>query len=169
MFGYLWAFFRPYNINDTQKEAIKQRINPLNSTTSVSILVDRAEALISSLETKAGVLLTHISMMIAVTGIMLTAGSESDWYKLFLTIELSVYLILALVCIRCQSHFDANKLSRTHQQHQSKQQTAVSHVYQRIVYGELHFREWLFRRVQFALYLLTAALIVTVVVGLFSI
>ena len=137
-FEHVLALFRPYRINAAERKIVQRRAAPLGGQMTMDGQVQNGERWISTLETKAGVVLAHISMMIAVTGILFAINGEAEGYRLVLAIELTAYLFLALLCIRCQNH-----------------------------YGELFYREWLFRYIQRGVYLLTFVLIVTVFWGLF--
>lgn len=130
--------------------------------------VQNGERWIATLEAKAGVLLAHISMMIAVTGILFAINGESLSYKLVLASELTAYLLLALLCIRCQSHYGTTDFSRVVVKGPNPKDGAAHHVYQNAVFGELFYREWLFRYIQRGVYLLTFILIFTVFWGLCS-
>jgi hypothetical protein len=165
---HILALFRPFRINTAEFSVIKGRAHPYGSKPSAETPVKNAEVLVSAIETKAGVLLTHISMMIAVTGLMLAISSASLWYQVLLGVELTVYLLLALLCIRCQNHFGANSLLNAHRNHLQSQKITPSNVYQEVVFGELLYREWLFRLIQIILYVLTFVLIFTVLYGLLA-
>ncbi len=130
--------------------------------------VQSGERWIAALETKAGVLLTHISMMIAVTGLMLALSSDEFWYELTLGVELVAYLLLALLCIRCQNHFRTTEFAVLVAKGSNRKDGAPHHVYQNAIFGELIYREWLFPIIQRCLYGLTFLLILTVVYGLFA-
>jgi len=127
--------------------------------------LDFAERQISSVETKSGVLLTHISMMIAITGLMLAVSESSFGFELVLAAELIFYLLLALASIRCQYQFDNKNYSLFQPTDPARSR---SHMYQRALFGELIYREWLFRKTHRSLYFLTFLLLGTVVFGLFA-
>jgi hypothetical protein len=167
-FEHFFALFRPFRINASELKATKRRANVLGAGSGIDAFVRGAEALILTIETKAGTLLTHISMMIAVTGLMLATSSESLSYEVLLAGELTIYLLLALLCIRCQSHFGTNSLLIAHEQHEDSQKIAPRHIYQDVIFGELFYREWLFRLIQIILYVLTFVLIFTVLYGLLA-
>jgi hypothetical protein len=162
------ALFRTFRINETERKIVQHRAAPLANRTQVEVQVQNGERWISALENKAGVLLTHISMMIAVTGLMLAISNDSLWYEVVLACELAAYLLLALLCIRCQNHYGTNEFYKIVKKGPNPQDGAPHHVYQNAVFGELLYREWLFRIIQWALYLLTFLLILTVFYGLLA-
>lgn len=162
------ALFHPFRINETERKVVQHRAAPLGGRLGVSGQVENGERWIETLEAKAGVLLAHISMMIAVTGILFAINGESFSYKLVLAGELTAYLLLALLCIRCQSHYGTTDFSKIVMQGPNPKDGAAHHVYQNAVFGELLYREWLFRLIQRGVYLLTFVLIFTVFWGLCS-
>lgn len=159
------ALFRTYEASDTEIELVRKRAFASTSNTDFKSLLIEAKSMISALETKSGVLLTHISMMIAITGLMLAFSGDSVWYEAVLAIELVFYLILALLCIRSQFHFDTDELMRKTENGNS---TPPHHHFQSVTFGELYYREKLFRFIQRALYVLTFCLIATVIYGLLA-
>ena len=167
-FEHIWALFRTFKIDNAERKIVQHRAVPLGGGGSIPGQVQNAERWIAALESKAGVLLTHISMMIAVTGLMLAISSESLWYEVVLALELAAYLLLALLCIRCQNHYGTNEFSKVVNKGPNPKDGAPHHVYQNAVFGELFFREWLFPKIQWALYLLTLMLILTVFYGLLA-
>tara|TARA_R110002049_G_scaffold60785_1_gene162842 strand:+ start:274 stop:630 length:357 start_codon:yes stop_codon:yes gene_type:complete len=107
-------------------------------------------------------------MMIAVTGLMLAISGDVLWYEIVLACELGLYLMLALLCIRSQLHFGSEDYDAVCVKGSDKMKESPYHVYRTIVYGELLFREGLFRLIQRALYVLTFLLILTVFYGLLA-
>lgn len=58
--------------------------------------------MMESIDTKTSALLQHISIMIAALMFSYTAGSHSSLlYSFFILIEISIYMILTVLCIRC--------------------------------------------------------------------
>ncbi|MGJ8618511.1 MAG: hypothetical protein ACSHWS_16835 [Sulfitobacter sp.] len=162
------ALFRPYRITEVEQKEVGHRSNPHGGTVSIVNVVRNSESLISSLEAKTGVLLTHISMMIAVTGLMLAVSGDALWYEVLLACELTAYLLLALLCIRCQLHFGTSHYESICVKGSHKTDKAPSHVYHYAIFGELIYREWLFRFTQATLYILTFLLVCTVFYGLLA-
>ncbi|MFQ3234382.1 MAG: hypothetical protein ACI82J_002084 [Sulfitobacter litoralis] len=166
-FEHVLALFRPYRINAAERKIVQRRAAPLGGQMTMDGQVQNGERWISTLETKAGVVLAHISMMIAVTGILFAINGEAEGYRLVLAIELTAYLFLALLCIRCQNHYGTTDFLKFVRKRANPKHDAAQHVYQNAVFGELFYREWLFRYIQRGVYLLTFVLIVTVFWGLF--
>ena len=167
-FEHVKALFSPYRLTAIERKKVGHRSNPLGGTVSVNVIVQNSEGLISSLEAKTGVLLTHISMMIAVTGLMLAVSDETLWYEVLLACELTAYLLLALLCIRCQLHFCTSDFENICVKGSHQTDKAPNHVYQDVIFGELVYREWLFRFSQKTLYVLTFLLVSTVFYGLLA-
>ena len=162
---YVLALFRTYTASEAEAQLVRTRGYASSLKTDIGTLVVEAKSMISALETKNGVLLTHISMMIAITGLMLAFSSDSALYETVLTLELVFYLMLALVCIRGQFHFDTDELTR---KTEGDSKWPPHHYFQAVLFGELYYREKLFRFVQRSLYLLTFCLIATVIYGLLA-
>ncbi|MFK7754200.1 MAG: hypothetical protein AB8B51_16840 [Sedimentitalea sp.] len=112
-----------------------------------------------TLETKASTLLTHISMMIAVTGILFAVAEKESLAHIFLASELIIYLCLAAVCIWCQNNFDFKKvyaLSKDDdEQHTEKTRN--------FLIQQVLIKENAVRGVQVCLYVLTACLAATII------
>jgi len=165
----LSALLRRYQASEPEREAVLARAYAGSSKSDIGSKIHYLEKQISVLETKSGTLLTHISMMIAVTGIMLSIAAETVWYELVLGVELFCYLLLALLCVRGQLHFRTNHLVQELSKSQEPEfHRTPLHIYQDVVIGEYYFREKLFHLTVLALYFLTFALIPTVLYGLFS-
>ena len=58
------------------------------------------------LDSKAGSLLTHISMMLAAATFMISAADTSHVERIIIGLEVVCYLFLALICIRCLRYLD---------------------------------------------------------------
>ena len=66
-----------------------------------ALYLDASAASLDRVDSKAGSLLTHISMMIAVATFVV-ASAETSWLEQFIIgAEIFVYLRLALCCLRC--------------------------------------------------------------------
>ncbi|MDX8346653.1 hypothetical protein SLH49_01530 [Cognatiyoonia sp. IB215446] len=63
-------------------------------------------AALDRLDSKAGSLLTHISMMLAAATFMISAADTSDVERVIIGLELVCYLFLALICVRCLRFVD---------------------------------------------------------------
>lgn len=77
---------------------------------------DVAQSILSRIEQKSGTLLTHVSLMVALSGGLWAIdlnenalGSLDAWY---FGLHLLLYLAIALLCIRCQRHVDAGDFRR---------------------------------------------------------
>ena len=161
----LVALLRPYKISKEVKETQLQRVNALNSGNSTD---EKVQVLLGYVESKSGVLLTHVSMMIAITGLMLSVSKAEGLYELVLGIELVSYLLLALLCIRCQYQFDLTDFNSFPTKLNIKMTGEKKHQYAESLLGELYYRERIFRFVFKTLYILTFTLAVTVIFGLFA-
>ncbi len=79
-----------------------------------------------------------------------------------------MYLVLALLCIRCQYQFDSADFDALPEKQNDEYKQPIAHQYQRIVSGELIIREKLFRFIFRSLYLLTVALVLTIMIAVLS-
>jgi hypothetical protein len=61
----------------------------------------------ASIDTKATGLLTHTSMMIAGLGLIAPLVADSDFEVGIVIMEMAIYLLIALGCLRCLSVFHA--------------------------------------------------------------
>ena len=165
---YVIALFRTFRISQEERRIVQHRTAPLGNELNMAGQVENAERWISALESKTGTLLTHISMMIAITGLMLAISNDSMWYEVVLALELIFYLLLALLCIRCQKHYRTDEFSKTISRGRESKNHPPHNVYQSAVFGELFYRERLFRFIQRTLYVLTFLLILTVFYGLLA-
>ena len=68
---------------------------------SLSIVMDADTEALDRLDGKAGSLLTHISMMIAAATFMVSSASTSYLENVVIGIEVTIYIFLALLCVRC--------------------------------------------------------------------
>jgi hypothetical protein len=63
----------------------------------------------ASIDTKATGLLTHTSMMIAGLGLIAPLVADSDFEVGIVIMEMAIYLLIALGCLRCLSVFHAHE------------------------------------------------------------
>jgi hypothetical protein len=70
----------------------------------------RAARAFQSIDAKATGLLTHVSMMIAGLGLVAPLVSQSDWELGIVIVEMALYLLLAVGCLRCLSVFAGRDL-----------------------------------------------------------
>ena len=127
-----------------------------------------ANAEISRLEAKSGTLLTHISLMIAITGIFFVSDNSPSLYEIFLGIELVAYLILALLAIRCQFQIGTKHFERVAKGDPKSQMEKGQwkKYYHKAILAEVFFREKLFHFVFYAVYILTVALVITIITAI---
>jgi len=64
------------------------------------------ETALDRIDSKAGSMLTHISMMLAAATFMISAADTSDLERIIIGIEIIAYLFIALICIRCLGYVD---------------------------------------------------------------
>jgi len=120
------------------------------------------------IEAKAGILLSHISIMIAVTGVLFAFEDIKPCRTAILGGELVLYLLLALVCIWLQREIPASRLSEALKQNSIKKKVGRFTPSDRVVYGVALRKERLFRQAQNVLIPLTVALAGTIVWTLFD-
>lgn len=70
------------------------------SRTPMRIAEDEA----TSIDAKASALLTHVSMMVAASGVLLPLIASSDFERLVLLLEIACYLLIAILCLRVIAH-----------------------------------------------------------------
>lgn len=80
------------------------KLNPLSadeyfSSRSIKNKLDVLSRHLSIIDTNTASLLTHISAMIAVLGIMLIVFSDTSFTKYFVLLEMIGYTVLALICV----------------------------------------------------------------------
>jgi hypothetical protein len=75
-----------------------------------SALPPAISASLQSIDAKAAGLLTHVSMMIAGLGLMAPLVSSSEFELSIIFVEIAVYLLIALGCLRCLSVFRSKEL-----------------------------------------------------------
>jgi len=66
-----------------------------------SLLTDTNEVALERLDAKAGSLLTHISMMIAASSFMISFSETHIVEKVIVGSQMTFYLFLAILCVRC--------------------------------------------------------------------
>ena len=168
MFRLLSGFFRPYNATDAEYEAMQRTVAKGNlADGGYSESLSRS---LNAASSQSATYLTHVSIMIAVSGFLLGAADEASLYRQLLLVELCGYLLLALVAIRCQyriNHISA-KRSTTESEIQDTsipKFTVNSGKFERSRTEELVFRDYLLRSLFWSVYLLTFVLIGTLVFG----
>jgi len=77
---------------------------------------DGAAKAFQSIDAKATGLLTHVSMMIAGLGLVAPLVAQSDVELGIIIVEMAVYLLLAVGCLRCLSVFSGRDLAGTDMQ-----------------------------------------------------
>jgi hypothetical protein len=105
--------------------------------------LEAAWSIVGRIEAKAAAYLQHISMMIALIGVLLAVYAETRLEQAILVLELIAYLALALSCIRCLYHVGAWEITggfahRAESSHWDSRETAIG-------VSEVALREWLFR------------------------
>ena len=162
------AFFVPFRCSERERKLVFNRL--FASAPGHKDKNAVASSLISAVESKSGVLLTHVSVMIAISGVLLTQLQDQFWFDFVLTLEFIVYLLLALVCVRCQYQFSEVQINNPSYYVPKGRNGSLSPHQQHLEYalGELYYREWLIRVSIKLLYLLTLALIVSVSVEFLS-
>ena len=70
------------------------------------IWMSNNESALVRIDAKAGSLLTHISMMIAAAAFMISPSDTSQWERAVIGLEITGYLFLALMCVRCLNMID---------------------------------------------------------------
>ena len=120
------------------------------------------------IEAKAGILLSHISIMIAITGVLFAFEDIKPIRTAILGGELVLYLLLALVCIWLQREIPASQLSEALKQNTTKKITGSLTPSDRVLYDVALRKEWQFRLAQNVLIPLTVALAGTIVWTLFD-
>ncbi len=89
------------------RRKVRARIEKLDPPTyeeyvenrSASEELNRLHGILNAITAHIGTLLTHISAMIAVLGIMLIIFADSFYTSLFVYIEMMLYTVLAFLCI----------------------------------------------------------------------
>ncbi len=56
---------------------------------------------LKGLEARTSPLLTHVSIMVAAIAVLISTSSLSTWKNIFLGVEICLYLLLAICCLRC--------------------------------------------------------------------
>ena len=157
--------FRPYSASDDEIEILNRRINATNLGRKHG---ETLFSQIENVESKAGVLLTHISMMIAITGLMLAVGGKNACFETIIALELVAYLFLALFCIRAQYNFDNMDFLSIDEANPDDSRSDRASVHERKFKSDIIYRERVFKFVVKSLYVLTFLLALTVIVGLFT-
>jgi predicted lysophospholipase L1 biosynthesis ABC-type transport system permease subunit len=87
------------------KERIDSYTRRLKSTEADALLPEPAHRAFENLDSKSASLLTHVSMMIAAIGITATLVAETKLEQGFMIVQIMVYLLIAVICLRCSSLF----------------------------------------------------------------
>jgi hypothetical protein len=113
------------------------------------------------IEAKSAVLLAHVSLMIAVTGVLWATVEDQAYFELLFAAELILYLALAIVCICIQWERSPLKAWRISLKPSGDGQ--ITHQQDRANISECQWKLLWFRRVQVALPVLTVFLVATIV------
>jgi hypothetical protein len=115
------------------------------------------------IETKGGVLLSHISIMIAVAGVLFSTLDDDDAVlRIVLGAELVAYLILAVCSLWLQSEVSAKKLVEIQKASSAHNPDKLSRL-ERQFFDTLLLKQRVLQLVQWALYVLTIILGVVVI------
>jgi hypothetical protein len=111
-------------------------------------------------EAKSAVLLSHVSLMIAVTGVLWAVAGEGTKSEMLFAVELVAYLVLAIACIAIQRERNPTRV-REQSMVPAFQGTPAHHQdYENV--AECIWKLRVFRSVQLVLPLLTVVLILTI-------
>ena len=161
----IWAnilgFFSAYEASDEEMIAVKSALEANGNE------VAELSSSLSFASSQAGTYLSHVSMMIAVTGVFMAVGKTTSATNNVLLVELIGYLVLALVAIRCQFRINwlATKKAMPVSETPRKLPLEKRHAYHDTRCSELVYRDKLLRFLMWAVYVLTAALIATLLFG----
>ncbi len=111
--------------------------------------------------------MSHISMMIAITGILWALADKLLFVEVLFGFHLVAYLFLALLCIRCQMQFDTAEVERFREPVEGDATSGRAGLFRKGKLSELFFKEALFRFVLKCLYGLTGLLFATIAFSLF--
>ena len=165
---FLRAIFFWYEATPDEIERVARALG--ERTSDSTPFGNRVEQAMARTETQAATLLTHVSVMIAVTGIFLAVEENGSAYRLILSLELTGYLFLAMLALRCLLRCETSAYflseSEVGPAVQNRNNVAFDRFIKRKV-GEIYFRDWLIRLSVFSIYGLTLILIVTIVSGTF--
>ncbi|MBF9050927.1 hypothetical protein GTA62_10165 [Roseobacter sp. HKCCD9010] len=161
------GMFRGYVATKAERDTFRL-LASFSDTRYQPIERDYALKTMNETESQAGTLLSHISIMIAVTGVIWAFNSQG-LLRTVLAIELVGYLILALLCIRCQLRIgrraaldiDAIDHSKVPGQGVDRSRELVF-----ALFDEALFRDRLLRFCIPVLYVLTVVLIGTLIAAL---
>jgi uncharacterized membrane protein len=80
-------------------------VNKVKAIGTDEVLPEGAHRAFSDIDAKSASLLTHVSMMVAALGITSTVVAETKWEQGFMIVQIMLYLIIAIACLRCSSLF----------------------------------------------------------------
>ncbi|MEO1733505.1 MAG: hypothetical protein AAFR45_07745 [Pseudomonadota bacterium] len=98
--NHLYTFLRPYFVSEERETVLQAMVDRQMAERSISAAQAQWDIL-DIIDTKAGALLTHISLMTAIVGIMLVSFVESRLEQGILLLEMIAYLILGVMCLQC--------------------------------------------------------------------
>jgi hypothetical protein len=73
------------------------------------VMSAEAASTFASIDTKAAGVLTHVSMMIAGLGLLAPLVTNSDFELGLVVLEIAIYLLIAIGCLRCLSVFHTHQ------------------------------------------------------------
>lgn len=113
------------------------------------------------IEAKSGVLLTHVSMMIALTGIIFVITDSGSILQLVVGLELIIYLALATACIWCQSEIPQDLLLKLKNENLGATQEKLSPLEKKMA-KHIQSKERVFLIIQKSLYVMAVTLAITI-------
>jgi hypothetical protein len=87
------------------KTKIETYVRKVKAIGDDDVLPEGARRAFGDIDTKSASLLTHVSMMVAALGITSTVVAETKWEQGFMIVQIMLYLIIAIACLRCSSLF----------------------------------------------------------------
>jgi uncharacterized membrane protein len=72
-----------------------------------AVVPSAARRVFDTIDAKSAALLTHVSMMVAALGITATVIADSRLEQGFMIVQIMLYLLIAIACLRCSSLFRA--------------------------------------------------------------
>lgn len=167
------ALFGWYRATDNEIREMKNVLASLETSSTGHNQVVFEELI--KVESQAATMLTHVSIMAAVTGLFLAAGESIGILEVLLKFGLVVYLVLAILLIRCLMRSELNEHKKAdsivNSQNISVHRNSTDIVRDQFVrskVAELVFRDRIVRFTLFAVYILTFLLVVTILITIFS-
>jgi hypothetical protein len=77
---------------------------PAAKEATVPLKFETVRQEIGFIDAKASAVLTHVSVMVATAGILMSNVAESALERTIMVSELALYLLIAVLCIRCIMH-----------------------------------------------------------------